>query len=248
MMAWRYVSDPDNGANLLVWEHLLISEHPEAKHGAKEWTKGEDSTILLSEIERELRWKPIEHGQRISFHDVLDCNCKQGNSVENGESHSQSQSDEEHRVQRSSLELELVFWTGMKLQELDVVQVVVVLACIPMIPLQISRNLQWNQLSDNWENWLKRQNDQAKRQLWPNVWVPSGTKVAITSTFTKSQIPKAILPISWEIGLQEDWHHACIQDQAQEYGKAYKHPLVSCKVRADQTCQGLCDSDEGKIR
>ena len=99
-------------------------------------------TILLSEIEGELRWKPIEHGQSISFHDVLDCNCKQGNGVENGESHSQSQGDEEHRVQRSSLELELVFWTSMKLQELDVIQVVVVLASIPVVSLQISRKLE----------------------------------------------------------------------------------------------------------
>ena len=76
----------------------------------------------------------------------------------------------------------------MKLEELDVIKMVVALRSVPAVPLQASSQFEVKYFCNNGEQWLKRQDQETKCHLRPNVSVPACTEVAVSSPLAECDV------------------------------------------------------------
>jgi hypothetical protein len=60
-------------------------------------------------------------------------------------------------------------------------------------------------------------------------------------------VQEAVFPVAGEVGLQENWHHTGIKNQAEEYRKAYQYSFTGRKVYSYHRNKRLCQSDENPV-
>ena len=89
----------------------------------------------------------------------------------------------------------------MKFQELDVIKMVVALRSVPAVPLQAASQFEVNNFCNHREQWLKRQEQETKCHLGPNVSVPACAEVAVSSTLTECNVQEAVFPVAREVCL-----------------------------------------------